>query len=316
LADPVISTTSTQARSRTGRSADRPTGDVTKQRSSARRLFLAPLTAILLALTVVPFVYNIYISLTDKAAGNPTTRFIWLRNYISLFQDSLFWSSIRITIMFTVVVVLFELAIALAVALALARISRGAPLLRALFLIPMAAAPVAVLFNWRVMLNVSYGVIDYVLGIFGSAQPDWTGDPSTALITLMIVDIWQWTPFVLIIVAGGLASLPADIYEASSVDGATAWQNFRFVTLPLLRPYILVAVLFRSIDALKTFDSVQILTSGGPGSTTTMLNYYIFQQGISYLNFGQAAAAATILLVIATVLARALLGGLKSRRNT
>lgn len=315
MADPVLGTTTTQARNGTRRSADQTGGDLSKYRSSARRMFLAPLTAILLALTVVPFVYNIYISLTDKAAANPTTRFIWFDNYVSLLQDSLFWSSIRITIMFTVVVVLVELAIALAVALALARISRGAPLLRAFFLIPMAAAPVAVLFNWRVMLNVSYGVIDYVLGILGLPQPDWTGDPSTALTTLMIVDIWQWTPFVLIIVAGGLASLPGDIYEASAVDGATAWQNFRYVTLPLLRPYILVAVLFRSIDALKTFDSVQILTSGGPGSKTTMLNYYIFQQGISYLNFGQAAAAATILLVIATVLARALLGGLKRRRD-
>lgn len=163
------------------------------------------------------------------------------------------------------------------------------------------------------MLNVSYGVINYLLGVVGLPQPDWTGGGGSAPVTLVLVDIWQWTPFVLIILAGGLASIPTDAYEAAAVDGANGWRTLRYVVLPLLRPYILVAVLFRSIDALKTFDSVQILTAGGPGSATTMLNYYVFQQGISYLSFGRAAAASTILLVIATVLARALLAGLRNR---
>ncbi len=289
--------------------------DLSAHRNRSRRGFLAPLTIILIALTVAPFVYNLVISLTDKASTNPSTKFIGFSNYTHLFSDSLFWESIRTTLLFTVVAVSIELIIALTVAMALDRISRGAPILRALFLIPMAAAPVAVLFNWRVILNVSYGVIDYVLGLLHLPQPDWTGEPGTALITLMIVDIWQWTPFVLIIVAGGIASIPKDVSESSAVDGASSLQNFRYITLPLLRPYITVAVLFRSIDALKTFDSIQILTSGGPGTSTVMLNYYIFQQGISYLSFGRAAAAATILLVLATLLARLLLGGLTRQRG-
>lgn len=293
----------------------RHASDLSAHRNRARRGFLAPLTIILVALTVAPFIYNLVISLTDKASTNPSTTFIGFSNYTRLFSDSLFWESIRTTILFTVVVVSIELIIALTVAMALDRISRGAPILRALFLIPMAAAPVAVLFNWRVILNVSYGVIDYVLGLLHLPQPDWTGEQGTALITLMIVDVWQWTPFVLIIVAGGIASVPKDVYESSAVDGASSWQTFRYLTLPLLRPYIIVAVLFRSIDALKTFDSIQILTSGGPGTSTVMLNYYIFQQGISYLSFGRAAAAATILLVLATLLARLLLGGLTRQRG-
>lgn len=275
-----------------------------------RRLFLAPLTILLLGLTILPFVYSAVISLTDKSSLNATTRFIGLRNYITLFQDTQFWSSIKVTVIFTICAVAIELAIGLGIAVALTRISRGSSLLRALFLLPMAAAPIATLFNWRVMLNASYGVIDYVAGVLGLPQPDWTGS-SAALPTLIIVDIWQWTPFMLIILAGGLASVSHDVYEASAVDGASGWSSFRYITLPLLRPYIAVAVLFRSIDALKTFDSVQILTSGGPGSSTTTLNYYIFQQGISYLNFGRAAAASMVLLVIAILLARALLKSLK-----
>jgi multiple sugar transport system permease protein len=287
--------------------------DQDARRALARRAFLAPLTIVLLALTVAPFVYNLAISLTDKASTSRHTKFIGLDNFGSLFSDSQFWSSIRITAIFTVVAVAIELALAMAMAVALSRVRAGTTLLRALFLLPLAAAPVASLFNWRMLLNMSYGVVNYLLGEIGLPQPNWTGRPVDALATLIMVDVWQWTPFVMIILAGGLASVPTDIYESSAVDGAGGWDTFRYITLPMLRPYIAVAVLFRSIDALKTFDSVQILTSGGPGTATTMLNYYIFREGISYLNFGRAAAAATVLLVVAILLARTLLGALKSR---
>jgi multiple sugar transport system permease protein len=279
---------------------------------TARRLFLAPLTILLGLLTIVPFGYVLVISLTDKASTNPTTGFVGLANYAALFGDPRFWSSITITIIFTVVAVSIELVVGLGVAVALTRITRGTAVIRALILIPMAAAPIATLFNWRVMLNASYGVIDYLFSVFGLPGPDWTGSAATALPTLIVVDTWQWTPFMIIILAGGLASVPQDVYEASAVDGASGWQNFRYITLPMLQPYIAVALLFRSIDALKTFDSVQILTAGGPGTATTTLNYFIFQQGISYLEFGRASAAAVVLLVIATLLARALLRSLKS----
>jgi multiple sugar transport system permease protein len=286
--------------------------DQNRRRTLARRAFLAPLTIVLSALTVVPFVYNLVISLTNKAATNQHTKFVGLDNFGSLFSDAGFWSSIRITAIFTVIAVAIEMALAMAMAVALSRVRRGSALLRALFLLPLAAAPVASLFNWRLLLNMSYGVVNYLLGGLGLPQPNWTGRPVDALATLIVVDVWQWTPFVMIILAGGLVSVPLEIYESSAVDGAGSWDTFRYITLPMLRPYIAVAVLFRSIDALKTFDSVQILTSGGPGTSTTMLNYFIFREGISYLNFGRAAAAATVLLVVAILLARALLRALKT----
>jgi multiple sugar transport system permease protein len=174
----------------------------------------------------------------------------------------------------------------------------------------MAAAPIAMYFNWQQILNASYGPLDYLLRLVGLPAPDLLGNPSFALPTLIGVDTWQWTPFMFIILAGGLATISGDVQEAASVDGATGWQRFTQVTLPLLMPYVAVAVLFRSIDALKTFDSVQILTSGGPGSSTTMLNYSIFQEGIQYLQFGKASASAVVFLIICTLLTTLLLRGL------
>jgi multiple sugar transport system permease protein len=207
--------------------------------------------------------------------------------------------------------VAIEFILAMVVAVALHRITRGAPLLRALFLLPMAMAPVAALFNWRLMLNASSGVINYLLGAVGLPQPDWTGQAATALTSLVMVDVWQWTPFILVILVGGLSSVPDDVYEAAAVDGASAGQTFLHITLPMLKPFILVALLFRTIDALKTFDSIQILTGGGPGSSTTTLNFFAFREGIAFLNFGRSAAAATLLLFLAIGLSRLLLHWLK-----
>jgi multiple sugar transport system permease protein len=275
-----------------------------------RRLFLLPLTLVLGLLTVLPFVYSVVISLTDKSSSGDT-KFIGLDNYTDLLTDSEWWEAARVTAVFTVSVVTIEFVLAMVVAVALHRITRGAPLLRALFLLPMAMAPVAALFNWRLMLNASSGVINYLLGALGLPQPDWTGQAATALTSLVMVDVWQWTPFILVILVGGLSAVPDDIYEAAAVDGAGAWQTFLHITLPMLKPFILVALLFRTIDALKTFDSIQILTGGGPGSSTTTLNFFAFREGIAFLNFGRSAAAATLLLFLAIGLSRLLLHWLK-----
>lgn len=297
-------------------SSARPAGLREVQLRRTRRIFLLPLTLLLAALTIAPFVYNVVLSLTDDSPTTAQTSFIWFANYADLLTDGAFWNALRITVIFTVAAVGLQFVLAIGVALALHRITRGAPLLRALFLLPMAMAPVAALFNWRLMLNASSGVINYLLGLAGLPQPDWTGTAGMALTSLVLVDVWQWTPFVLVILVGGLAAMPADVHEAAAVDGANRRQAFWHVTLPLLKPFILVAVLFRTIDALKTFDSIEILTSGGPGSTTTTLNYFVFREGIGFLNFGRAAAAATLLLLIAIGLSRLLLRWLRDEEAT
>ncbi|MFV0406597.1 MAG: carbohydrate ABC transporter permease [Propioniciclava sp.] len=293
------------------RTPHRGRGTRASELQTTRRLFLLPLTVVLASLTIIPFVYNLVLSLTDSSPTNERTSFVGLGNYLDLLTDGAFWNAVRVTLTFTVIAVGVEFLLALIVALSLHRITRGAPLLRALFLLPLAAAPVAALFNWRLMLNASSGVINYVLGLVGLPQPAWTGQDGTALASLIMVDVWQWTPFVLVILVGGLAAIPAELSEAAAVDGATGWQSFWHVRLPLLKPFILVAVLFRTIDALKTFDSIEILTSGGPGSATTTLNYFVFKEGIEFLDFGRAAAAATLLLILAIVLSRLLLRSLQ-----
>ncbi|NYD54210.1 ABC transporter permease subunit [Microbacterium pseudoresistens] len=284
-------------------------------RRIAQGLAITPLATLLAVLTIIPTVYILVVSFTNAAATNPDTTFVAFDNYISLFADSAYWVTMLRTLLFVVAAVSIQVAVALALALAMAEIKRGGAFLRALILLPMAAAPIAMLFNWRQILNAAYGPVNYVLTSLGLPGPDWLGDPALALPTLIAVDTWQWTPFVFIILAGGLATIPHDVHEAASVDGASAWQRFSQITLPMLMPYVLVAVLFRTIDALKTFDSVQVLTSGGPGSATTMLNYSIFQQGISFLDFGKATASAVIFLLLCILLTNLLLKALTRKES-
>ena len=294
----------------TVRNRSGPTNGINQGRDRARRLFLAPLTILLGLLTIIPTGYILIVSFTNAQSTNRDTGFVGLANYLDLFTDPNYWVVFLRTVAFVVVAVAIQLSLGLALAQALSSVKRGGAVIRALILLPMAAAPIATYFNWQQILNASYGPFNYLLGVLGVPQPDWLGNSLLALPTIVVVDTWQWTPFVFIILAGGLATIPGDVHEAAQVDGATPWQRFTQITLPLLLPYVAVATLFRAIDALKTFDSVQILTSGGPGSSTTMLNYSIFQQGISFLQFGKASASAVVFLIICTLLANALLRGL------
>jgi multiple sugar transport system permease protein len=267
-----------------------------------RRYMLAPMVTLLLLLTVYPTIYTLVISLTSRKGTSPDTSFIWLRNFGDLLTDGKFWQATGVTLVFTVAVVTLEIMLGLLVALTLHDLRREHRWLRALFLLPMAATPVAVLFGWKVLLDPTLGVLNYVLAeVLHLGRPDWLGTPNAALATLVMVDVWQWTPFVMVILFGGLAHVSAEQVEASLIDGASWLQRVRYIIVPALRPFLMVALLFRGIDALKTFDSIQVLTGGGPGSATTTLNMLAFREGLQFLNFGRGAAIALLLLVIATV---------------
>jgi len=258
------------------------------------------MVVMLLALTVYPTVYAVVVSLTDTQAGQPG-RFVGLANYLGLLTDQTFWDSLVTTVVFTVVAVAVELALAVLLVLVLFDLRHEHRWLRAILLLPMAATPVAVMFGWKVMLDPILGVINYFLyDVLHLGQPDWLGTPTTALATLIVVDIWQWTPFILVILFGGMTNVSKELVEASLIDNAGWWQRARYVIIPQLKPFLLVAVLFRGVDALRTFDSIQVLTGGGPGYATTTLNMLAFRQGIQYLNFGQGAAIALILLALTT----------------
>lgn len=284
-------------------------------RRRARRAFLAPLTIVLAVVTIVPFLYAFGLSFTNADPVHPGVKFIGTGNYSALFSDPQFWSAVITTLVFTAIAVSVELGLGAAIGIAVSRIGRGGALLRTLFIIPLASAPIAIIYDWQLMLNPTYGVIDYLLGLLHLPQPDWLGTGHLALGSLIGIDIWEFTPFIIVIIAGGVASIPLEVYEAADVDGASGFRRFWYVTLPFLRPYLLLALLFRTIDALKVFDSVAVLTSGGPGTATTTLNYYAFRDAITYLEFGRGTAAALVLLVIALILTNILLRSLRRSRG-
>ena len=285
-----------------------------KQRR-ARRAFLAPLTIVLAVVTIAPFLYALGLSFTNADPLHPGVRFIGLGNYHVLFSDPQFWSAVVTTLVFTGVAVTVELALGTAIGIGLSHVRRGANFLRTLFIIPLASAPIAIIYDWQLLLNPIYGAINYMLGVVHLPQPDWFGTGHAALVSLIGIDVWEFTPFIIVIIAGGIASIPLDVYEAAAVDGASGLRRFRYLTFAFLRPYLLVALLFRTIDALKVFDSVAVLTAGGPGTATTTLNYYAFRDAITYLEFGRGTAAALLLLVIALILTNVLLRGLRRARG-
>lgn len=282
------------------RKGDAPRRRPASEQTRTRRAMLAPLVIFLLLVTIYPTLFALFTSLTSTNAAGETS--FGLGNYAALVMDPMFRQAVLVTLIFTVVAVSLELALGLLTALVLFDLRGENKLVRALLLLPMAATPVAVLFGWKVILDPSLGVINWFIGdVLGLPRPDWLGSPSMALGTLIGVDVWQWTPFVMIILFGGLTAVSSEAIEASMIDGTSWWQRVRHVILPALRPYIIVAVLFRGVDALKTFDSIQVLTGGGPGASTTTLNVFSFRQGIQFLDFGTGSAAALILLAIAMI---------------
>jgi multiple sugar transport system permease protein len=173
-------------------------------------------------------------------------------------------------------------------------------LLRTLYIAPLAVTPIAAIFTFRMMYNPGSGIFNYLLRLIHVAPQNWLGTPGMAFVSLVIVDAWQWTPFIVLVVAGGLASLPAEPFEAAWIDGANPWQIFRFVTLPMLTPFLVIAVLLRAIDAFKTFDLIYVLTGGGPGTATTTLNVFAFKQAIEFTELGRGSAIAIIVMIIIT----------------
>ncbi|HEV2357935.1 MAG TPA: sugar ABC transporter permease [bacterium] len=268
---------------------------------------LGPALAFVVLLTGFPFLYAIYLSLNRFLFGN-SPRFIGLGNYAEMLRDPLFWTGLRVTFVLYLASLAAQLALGLYVGMLLNRPIRAARLLRTLLLSPFAMPSVAVGMMWLILLDPSFGSVNYLLQLAGLPKSLFLASPSLAVPTLAAIDTWQWTPFVALIILGGLQSLPQDPYEAAVMDGASPLQLFRFVTLPLLRPALLAAAILRSVDLLRFFDTIYITTQGGPGNASTTLNIYAYQQGFQFFELGYASALmltllAAVLLVV-TALAR------------
>lgn len=281
-------------------------------------LMLAPAVVFLLALTVFPFASALWMSLTDLALTRPdSTRFVGAGNYAQLLGSGEFWQAARVTALFTVLAVSIQLVLGVGIAVLVHNEARGGNLWRTVYLIPMAITPVAALFTFRMMFHPSIGIFNAVLKDLGLPPVDWLGTPTMAFVSLLIVDCWQWTPFVLLIAAGGLAALDEEPLEAAAVDGAGPFQIFFHHTLPMLAPYLAVALVFRAIDAFKTFDIIFVLTGGGPGIATRTLNILAYKTGIEFLAIGYASAIAMVMLVVTIAAAQAVLrrSGLFAQRG-
>jgi len=266
-------------------------------------LFLAPAVITLLALTIYPFLYSIYISFFSFKGGNPS-QFIGLNNYIRLLNDGLFWNSIKVVILYTICSVSLELILGLALALFFAQPLRLRGLWRSLMIIPMMLTPVVIGVIWRLMYDPNFGIIAYLLRSVGLAPIEWLAHGNLAFIAVVLVDVWNWTPFMFLVLLAGLESLPVEPFEAARMDGASRLQILRDHTLPLLTPTLLVALLIRSMDALRIFDHIYVMTTGGPGSATEVASLYLYKTAFKFSDFGYAAAGLFVLMILITVLSR------------
>ena len=265
--------------------------------------FISPAMLLLLAMSVFPLLWALYLSFTDYSATRDVpANFVGLQNYIDILTSAQVHQRALTTLIYVIGAVTLQTVLGFAIAYLISRRTHGRGLLTTLFLVPMMLSPVVVGLFWRFMLDAQFGVINSMLGSLGFGQVEWLTRQRTALLSLIVVDTWQWTPFIMLIALAGLTAVPKYLYEAAEIDRASEWFKFRRITLPLVWPLVLIAVMFRAIEAFRLFDLVYILTGGGPGGTTETLSYNVYKVAFFGFDTGRAAAYG-ILMVIVVILA-------------
>jgi multiple sugar transport system permease protein len=269
-------------------------------------LFSLPAVVVILAVIVFPWIFTVFMSAHDWKIGGGVD-FVGLQNYKDLFADSRFIESMGHTLYFTILAVVLPIFFGTAAALVFHREFPFRGLLRTIFVMPMMATPVAVSLVWTMMFHPQLGVLNYLLSLMGIAPSAWVYDPATVIPTLILVEVWHWTPLVMLIVLGGLSGLPREPYESALIDGANSWHMFRHITLPLVWPFIMVAIVIRTIDALKAFDTIFVITQGGPGTASETLNVFLYLQAFQFFKIGYSSAVVIIFFVIIIALSLLLL---------
>jgi len=267
-------------------------------------LFLAPAIIGLLVLTIYPLLYGLRLSLIDYEllSSSATGEWNWFQNYTDLFRDKEFWNALKITIQFTIYAVALEMLVGLGLALLLSQELRGAGLARTVIISAMVMTPVIVGTAWRLMYNPGWGLINYFLGLVGIPEQAFLAQANTVIPALVVVDVWEWSPFVMLILLAAMQSISVELYEAAIVDGASAIQKFRYVTLPLLKPAIAVALLIRTMDCFRIFDVIFAMTGGGPGTSSQNLNILAYYTGLEFFRISSASAIAFVSLVTITLI--------------
>jgi multiple sugar transport system permease protein len=283
--------------------------DPTAIRPGYRRNYISfayPALAITAAVIVFPWLFTLFMSVHEWKIGSPRA-FVGLDNYVRLARDARFLESIGHTLYFTALAVVLPVILGTAAALVFNERFPLRGFFRAIFILPMMATPVAIALVWKMMFHPQLGVLNYLLTSAGLPSTLWHTSRDTVIPTLVMVEVWHWSPLVMLIVLGGLAAAPTEPYESARLDGANAWQMFRYITLPLIMPFVVLAVVIRTIDALKAFDTIFVISEGGPGTASETINIYLYLQAFSYYNIGYASAIVVVFFVLIVVLAMVLL---------
>lgn len=260
----------------------------------------------LLLLAIVmgfPLAYACILSISSMTLIKPQLLpLVGFKNFASMIGDDLFWHALWLTVRYSAVTVVGEFVIGLGIALMLNRTVRMKPVYFAVLTIPMAMSPISVALIWRMLLQPNLGIANHLMETFGLPRLDWLGTPGMALWTMAAIDIWQQMSFVVLILAAGLAALPRDPYEAAEVDGARGWQQFFYITLPMLRPVAAITIIIQLINEFRTYDLPYVLTKGGPGNATEVLSFFAYRRAFLGLSLNEGAAAAFVLLLIVLLL--------------
>lgn len=268
--------------------------------------FVIPALVVVLAVIVFPWAFTLWMSVNEWKVGSAPA-FVGLANYARLPTDPRFLESVWQTLVYTALSVALPLVLGtLSACVFHARFPlRG--FLRGVFILPMMATPVAIALVWTMMFHPQLGVLNYLLSLVGIPAQLWVFSPATVIPSLVLVETWQWTPLVMLIVLGGLAAIPTEPYESAVIDGANAWQIFWKITLPLITPFLFVAAMIRMIDAVKSFDIIFAITQGGPGTASETINIYLYNVAFAYYDVGYGSAIAVVFFALIVALAAALL---------
>jgi multiple sugar transport system permease protein len=265
--------------------------------SSDFRWMAAPAVIFSAGMIAFPLAYAVWLSLSNVVLGSDP-QFAGLDNFKRLFADAEFWNGLQLTLVLYVVSLALQMILGTWLGLLLARTQFARGFIRTVMVSPFMLPPVVVGMMAIVILDPSFGIANWLLASLGLPPGLWLADPSTVVATIAALDTWQWTPFVALIVMGGYLSLPTDVFEAAEIDGASGWQRFRLVTLPLLLPTLVTAAVLRSVDLLRLFDIIYLTTQGGPGTSSTTLNILAYRRAFEFSDLGYASA---IMVTLSTI---------------
>lgn len=293
----------------------KPPGSSGYSRHRAYIRFLLPALLAIFAVIIFPWLFTIWMSMNDWQMGMSRS-FVGLENYQMLATNTRFIETIPRTLYFTILGVLAPVVLGVFAAEVFHQRFPLRGLLRGIYILPMMTTPVAIALVFIMMYHPQLGILNYLLSLIGIPRQLWIYNSDTVIPALVLVETWQWTPLVMLIVLGGLAALPTEPYESALIDGASRWDMFRYITLPLVMPFLMVAIIIRAIDAVKSFDIIFVMTQGGPGTASETINIYLYLQAFSFFNVGHASAVVVVFFVIIVGLAVVLLAARERMRWT